>query len=161
MNRLTGEDEAELVPILALCGHHEQPKVPVIYKKGIENPALKDNFNLPRTLLSKETKRNGYPPYLHCWRNHRFNGCNGLQVHSENRRILERQGVIERVDVLLSTSARDLADLQYISPPTTEGGRKGKDIILSWTLLNIKPDSDIVIQKLLLAFLLKIVRPVS
>lgn len=145
---LTGEDEEELEPDPGFITYVDGTKVPVTYKKGIKNPALKD-INYPHIFTSdiafkKDEKKSIRHTYA-------VGGTTVSMGEMEFRYILKTgalwKGVIERVDVLLSTSARDLADLQYISPPPQKAERKGKDIILSWTLLNIKPDSDIVIQK--------------
>jgi hypothetical protein len=145
---LTGEDEEEILPDTGLISFVDGTKVAVTHKKGIKNPALKgiqyaDIYTSEIAFKSGEKKsiRHTYT----------VGGTVDSMGAMDFKYILKTgalwRGVIERVDVLLSTSARDLADLQYISPPPQKAERKGKDIILSWTLLNIKPDSDIVIQK--------------
>ena len=145
---LTGGDEEELVPNPGFITYVDGTKVPVIYKNGIKNPALKD-INYPHVFTSDIAfKKDEKKSIRHIYT---VGGTVDSMGAMDFKYILKTgalwKGVIERVDVLLSTSARDLADLQYMSPPPQKAERKGKDIILSWTLVNLKPDADIIIQK--------------
>ncbi len=145
---LTGEDEEEILPDPGFITFVDGTNVAVTHKKGIKNPALKD-IQYADIYTSEIAFKSGEKKSIrHIYT---VGGTVDSMGAMDFKYILKTgalwRGVIERVDMLLSTSARDLADLQYISPPPQKAERKGKDIILSWTLLNIKPDSDIVILK--------------
>lgn len=144
---LTGENEEELVPDPGFVTYVDGTRVPVTYKQGINNPDLKE-LHYPHIFTSDIAFKNGEKKSIR--HTYTVGGTVDSMGGMEFRYILKTgalwKGVIERVDVLLSTPARDLSDLQCISPLPQKAERKGKDIILSWTMLNLKPDSDIVFR---------------
>lgn len=146
-SEIKGEFDEDVPPNPGFITYVDGTKVPVTYKKGINNPALK-GISYPHMFTSdiafkKDEKKSIRHTYT-------VGGTLDSSGYSEFRYILKTgalwKGVIERVDVQLSTPAQDIANLQCISPSPQKAERKGNDVILSWTILNLKPDSDIVFQ---------------
>ncbi|GAM07886.1 hypothetical protein OR1_00155 [Geobacter sp. OR-1] len=145
---LAEADEEESPPDPGFVTYVDGTKVPVVYKKGIQNPDLKD-LHYPHVFTSEIAFKSGEKKSIR----HTYNvgGTVDSMGGMDFRYILKTgalwKGVIERVDVFLSTPARDMADLQCISPAPQKVERKGNDITLSWTMLNLKPEADIVFQR--------------
>lgn len=123
-------------------------KIPVKLKKGITNPDLKD-IQYPYIFTSKVSFKRGEKKSIR--HTYTVGGTSDSIGGMEFKYILKTgalwKGVIERVDVVLITSEQDIDNLQCMSPRPQKFDRKGKDLIISWVLLNIEPISDIVIKK--------------
>lgn len=144
---ILGENEEEVVPDPGFVTYVDGTKVPVVYKQGIQNPDLKD-LHYPHIFTSEIAFKSGEKKSIR--HTYTVGGTVDSMGGMEFRYILKTgalwKGVIERVDVFLSTPTRDVKDLQCISPAPQKVERQGNDIRLSWTLQNLKPESDIVFQ---------------
>lgn len=144
---LLGENDEEVIPDPGFVTYVDGTRVPVVYKQGTQNPDIKD-LHYPHVFTSEIAFKSGEKKSIR--HTYTVGGTVDSMGGMEFRYILKTgalwKGVIERVDVVLTTPARDMKDLQCISPAPHKAERQGNDIRLFWTMQNLKPESDIVFQ---------------